>query len=356
MSVAIVTGSGGLVGSEAVRYLTRKGLDVVGIDNDSRAAFFGREATTRPMWTALQGELNSYTHLEADIRDASAIDQLFARYKNQIALVIHSAAQPSHDWAAREPLTDFSVNAVGTVNLLEATRQHAPDAVFVFCSTNKVYGDQPNRLPFVEEPSRWRVADSHPFAAHGIDETMSLDRCLHSLFGASKCSADLMVQEYGRYFGMRTACFRAGCITGPGHAGVQLHGFLSYLVKCAVSGVEYKVIGYKGKQVRDNIHSFDLVNAFWHFFEKPRVAETYNMGGGTEANCSVLEAIALSERLVGRAMKHSYTDENRTGDHIWWISDLRRFQGHYPDWKLTRSIEGVICEIRDAFIDRGVVS
>jgi CDP-paratose 2-epimerase len=348
MSVAIVTGSGGLVGSEAARYLTAKGLEVVGIDNDMRARFFGAGASTRPAWTGLQRTLASYTHLEADIRDGDAIERLFARHGRAIGLVVHAAAQPSHDWAARDPVTDFAINAGATLDLLEATRRHCPAAVFVFCSTNKVYGDAPNRLPLVEREARWALTESHPYGAHGIDESMSLDRSMHSLFGVSKSAADLMVQEYGRYFGLSTACFRCGCITGAGHAGAELHGFLAYLVKCAVEDRPYTVIGYKGKQVRDNIHALDLVDAFWQFFQAPRRAEVYNMGGGYFASCSVNEAIAAAEALTGRAMKRGYDPTNRSGDHIWWISDTRRFQQHYPAWRLTRTIEAMVREIHDA--------
>ena len=243
---------------------------------------------------------------------------------------------------------DFSVNANGTLTLLEATRHHCPDAPFIFCSTNKVYGDTPNRLPMVERDLRWEVAPDHPFACHGIDETMTIDVSTHSLFGVSKASADLMVQEFGRYFGLKTACFRGGCLTGPGHSGAQLHGFLSYLVKCAVNGQPYKVFGYKGKQVRDNMHSFDLVNAFWQFFQNPRIGQIYNIGGGRYANCSILEAIALCEELTGRSMNWSHVETNRIGDHIWWISDTRRFQSHYPEWKITYDIRTTLAEIHDA--------
>ena len=246
--------------------------------------------------------------------------------RRAITAVIHTAAQPSHDWAASDPQTDFTVNANGTLNLLEATRRHCPDAAFIFTSTNKVYGDAPNRLPLVEQELRWEISPEHPFAAHGIDESMSVDSCLHSLFGASKLAADVVVQEYGRYFGMRTACFRGGCLTGPGHSGTKLHGFLAYLAKCAVTGAPYTVLGYKGKQVRDNIHSYDLVNAFWHFIQAPRAGAVYNIGGGRHSNCSMLEAIAACERLSGKPMNWSYSEQNRTGDHIWWISDVRRFQ------------------------------
>lgn len=346
MSVAIVTGAGGLVGAEAVRFLHARGLDVVGLDNDTRATLFGAGASTRQAWAGLQQDLPRYTHLDADIRDGATIERLFARHGASIALVVHAAAQPSHDWAASDPRTDFSINAEATLGLLEATRKHCPDAVFVFCSTNKVYGDTPNRLPFVRHETRWELPETHPQYA-GIDETMSIDGSMHSLFGVSKCAADLMVQEYGRYFGMKTACFRCGCITGGGQAGAMLHGFLSYLVKCAVTGQDYTVIGHEGCQVRDNIHAWDLVNAFWHFFEAPGSGAVFNMGGGRTANCSVLEAIGIAERLTGRPMQPRYQPENRAGDHIWWISDTRRFQAHCPGWRLTRGIADMIGEIHD---------
>ncbi len=352
MSVAVVTGSAGLVGAEAVRYFAAQGLDVVGIDNDLRRQFFGAGATT--LWSRheLIRSVRGYRHIDGDIRDAAAIDELFHRYGRDIAVVIHAAAQPSHDWAARDPLTDFTVNAQGTLVLLEATRRFCSDAVFIFCSTNKVYGDACNRLPMEERDTRWELPHSHAYAAYGIDEGMSIDGSVHSPFGVSKTSADLMVQEYGRYFGLNTACFRGGCLTGPGHAGAQLHGFLSYLMKCAVSGEPYTVLGYKGKQVRDNIHSFDLVSAFWQFFRNPKRAAVYNMGGGRFANCSVLEAITLAERLTGRPMNWSYQETPRIGDHIWWVSDVRRFQRDYPDWRLSYDIEATLGEIHAALAER----
>src|SRR6266446_9277103 len=345
MSVAIITGAGGLIGAEAARFFNRKGLVVVGIDNDMRAKFFGPGASTRWSWQQLKQDLPFYTHVEADIRDAEAMESVFVRYGRDVSIVVHAAAQPSHDWAAREPLTDFTVNANGTLILLEAARRHCPEAVFIFCSTNKVYGDTPNRLPLIERETRWEPDDAHPFAAHGIDESMSIDASKHSLFGVSKCAADLMVQEYGRYFGMKTACFRGGCLTGPGHSGAQLHGFLSYLVKCAVTGEPYTVLGYKAKQVRDNIHSFDLVNAFWHFMQEPRSGAVYNIGGSRHSNCSMLEAIASCERLTGRPMNWSYSEQNRSGDHIWWISDVRRFQSDYPNWRYRYDIDAILAEI-----------
>lgn len=352
MAVAIVTGSAGLVGSESVRFLSGKGLDVVGIDNDMRAYFFGADGSTSWNRRALEGSVRGYTHVESDIRDPDAMKRVFDRYGRDIALVVHTAAQPSHDWAAREPLTDFSVNATGTLVLLECVRQSCPDAVFIFTSTNKVYGDTPNRLPLVEGETRWTVDPGHPYAQHGIDETMSVDMTMHSVFGASKVAADVMVQEYGRYFGMKTACFRGGCLTGPAHSGAELHGFLAYLVKCGVTGRPYTVYGYKAKQVRDNIHSHDLVRAFWAFFEAPRSGEVYNIGGGPFANCSMLEAIAIVERMTGRPLNWQYNDKNRAGDHIWWVSDLRRFMSHYPEWKIEHDLERTLRDIVDAQMER----
>ena len=323
------------------------GLDVVGIDNDMRSYFFGPESSTRSITEKLQSSCARFTSEAADIRDQAAIDRIFARYGRDIALVIHTAAQPSHDWAAREPLTDFGVNATGTLHLLEATRQHSSDAVFIFTSTNKVYGDTPNRLPLVELETRWEIDATHPYHARGIDESMSIDQTKHSLFGASKVAADVLVQEYGRYFGMKTGVFRGGCLTGPQHAGAELHGFLAYLMKCAVTGREYRIFGYNGKQVRDNIHCADLVDAFVHFFKTPRVAEVYNIGGGRFSNCSMLEAIRLCEELTGKPMKTTYVETNRIGDHIWWISDVGKFQAHYPGWKLVRNIRQILQEARD---------
>jgi CDP-paratose 2-epimerase len=352
MPVAIVTGASGLIGSETVRFLAAKGLTVVGIDNDLRAHFFGADASTDWNRRRLEREVTGYEHVNGDIRDVDAMRAIFARFGRDVVLVVHAAAQPSHDWAARDPLTDFSVNAQGTMVLLEATRTHCPDAVFIFTSTNKVYGDTPNQLPMVEQATRWEVAPAHPYAAYGIDESMSIDRSMHSVFGASKVAADVMVQEYGRYFGLRSACFRGGCLTGPAHSGAELHGFLAYLVKCAISGRRYTVFGYKGKQVRDNIHSHDLVSAFWRFFEAPRVGEVYNIGGGRHANCSMLEAITLVQDLTGRRLDWVYSDANRAGDHIWWVSDLRRFSSHYPGWTLRYDLKRTLREMVDAQIER----
>jgi CDP-paratose 2-epimerase len=353
MAVVIVTGSAGLIGSETVQFFCDKGFEVVGIDNDMRRRFFGAEASTD--WNRSQLEQRfptSYTHASIDIRDGSAVDQLFERYGKAVQLVVHTAAQPSHDWAAREPLTDFTVNANGTLNMLEATRRFAPEAVFIFTSTNKVYGDTPNRLPLIEQETRWEVDPSHPFAQEGIDETMSIDQSIHSLFGASKAAADLLVQEYGRYFHMRTAIFRGGCLTGPNHSGTALHGFLAYLMKCVCTGTPYTVYGYKGKQVRDNIHSADLVGAFYQFFLKPREGEVYNMGGSRFSNCSMTEAITLCERIAGKPLSWTYTDTSRIGDHIWYISDTRKFQAHYPDWKQQYDLDALLNDIYAKNVER----
>ncbi len=352
MRHAIVTGASGLIGSETVRRLARDGFRVIGLDNDMRARFFGPEASTRSVQRSLAAELgDAYQHHDADIRDAERVQDIFRESGSRLDLVVHAAAQPSHDWAAREPATDFGVNAVGTLNLLEATRLHAPEATFAFLSTNKVYGDRPNQLPLEEQDQRFEIAAGHEYA-NGIDETMSLDQCTHSLFGVSKTAADLLVQEYGRYFEMKTVCFRGGCLTGPAHAGTMLHGFLSYLMRCTVSGTPYTVIGYKGKQVRDNIHSHDLVSALLAFHAAPRRAAVYNMGGGRDNSCSVLEAISLCEEIAGKKLDWSYRDEARTGDHIWWITDTARFESDYPTWKREYDLRSTLMEIRDAFAAR----
>lgn len=346
MSVAIITGSAGLIGSEAAVFLAEsRGLQVVGIDNDMRRQFFGDDASTSANLGRLQQRLGKkYTHFHTDIRDQPAISTIFEKYGSDVSLVVHTAAQPSHDWAATDPSTDFTVNANGTAVVLEETRRTSPDAVFIFTSTNKVYGDTPNRLPLIELEKRWEIDPAHPYAG-GIKEDMSIDATLHSLFGASKVAADILVQEYGRYFGMRTACFRGGCLTGPNHAGTALHGFLAYLMKCAVTGQPYTVHGYRGKQVRDNIHSADLIAAFDAFFSSPRSGEVYNIGGGRESNCSMMEAIELCEDIVGRPMSVTYSDTNRIGDHIWWISSLERFRNHYPDWRIRHDVPAILREI-----------
>lgn len=351
MSVCVITGAGGLIGAESVRFFLDRGFDVVGVDNDMRSYFFGPEASTRWSVERLQ-KLPGYTHATADIRDQEAMDRLFGHYGAHIAAVVHTAAQPSHDWAAREPHTDFSINAVGTLNLLEATRRHCPQAAFVFTSTNKVYGDTPNRLPLVETETRYECDPAHPYAARGIDESMSLDQSMHSVFGASKVAADVMVQEYGRYFGMNTVCLRGGCLTGSGHSGAELHGFLAYLMRCAITGAPYTVIGYQGKQVRDNIHSSDLVNMIWHYVQAPRPGEVYNVGGGRHSNCSVREAVAMAQEATGREMNLSWKEENRAGDHIWWISDTSKFQAHYPGWSYRYDIRAIIGEIAENLTER----
>jgi CDP-paratose 2-epimerase len=352
LSVAIITGAAGLIGSEAARHFTSLGMKVVGIDNDMRGYFFGQEASTKWMRQELEN-LPGYEHHSIDIRDAEAVFRVFRQFGRDIRLVIHTAAQPSHDWAAREPFTDFSVNATGTLTLLEATRKFSPDAVFLFTSTNKVYGDAPNRLPLVELETRWEIHPDHAYQS-GIAEDMSIDQSTHSIFGASKVAADVMVQEYGRYFGMNTACFRGGCLTGPNHSGAQLHGFLAYLMKCFVTATPYQVFGYKGKQVRDNIHSADLISAFEHFFRAPRSGAIYNMGGSRVSNCSMLEAMDVCREISGRELDWRYADGNRQGDHIWWISDVTRFRNDYPDWKLTYDVPAILREIYEAMQERWV--
>jgi CDP-paratose 2-epimerase len=348
MSVAIVTGSSGLIGSETVKFLHEKGLHVVGIDNNLRKYFFGEDGSTQWMTDSLKKTLSQFTHYDSDIRDQSAIEKIFQKYEGQISLVVHTAAQPSHDWAAREPFTDFSVNANGTLVLLETTRKYAPNAVFIFTSTNKVYGDTPNRLPLVELASRWELDPKHPYSEHGIDESMSIDQSKHSLFGASKVAADVLAQEYGAYFGLKTGTFRGGCLTGPAHSGAELHGFLAYLVKCALSGRPYTIFGYKGKQVRDNIHSYDLVNAFWHFYQNPIAGSVYNMGGSRHSNCSMLEAIDYVKELTGKELKYTLSDQARSGDHIWWISDVSKFRKDYPQWQYRYDQKAILKEIVEA--------
>ena len=351
MSVAIITGSSGLVGSEAATYFAALGFDVVGIDNGMREVFFGPSASTQWMTDKLRKELRAYTHCDLDIRDAAAMNHVFARYSTAIELVIHTAAQPSHDWAATDPATDFTVNANGTSVLLEAARRYAPDAVFIYMSTNKVYGDRPNALPLVEQDTRWEIDPAHAYR-NGIPETMSVDATQHSLFGVSKLAADALVQEYGRYFGMKTVCFRGGCLTGPNHSGTQLHGFLAYLMKCAMTGAPYTIFGYRKKQVRDNIHSADLIQAFHQFFLKPRCGAVYNIGGGRFSNCSMLEAVDLCESITGNLLHSTYVDENRRGDHIWWVSDLSRFKADYPNWSLNYGVPEILREIYELNAER----
>lgn len=328
----LVTGSAGLIGSEAVKFFCEKDFEVIGIDNDLRSYFFGKEASIAWNRDLLKKRYKNYKHLSFDIRDERKIQAIFRKHK--FTLIIHTAAQPSHDWAAREPLTDFSINASATVVLLENFRKFIPEAVFIFTSTNKVYGDNPNRLPLVEKETRYELPLRHP-NYRGINETMSTDNCLHSVFGASKLAADVMVQEYGKYFKLATGVFRGGCLTGPAHSGARLHGFLAYLVKCIATDQSYIIYGYKGKQVRDNIHSFDLINAFYYFYRKPRFGEIYNIGGSRHSNVSVNEAISKIEKILKRKAKIKHVKENRKGDHIWYISDVTKFKTHYPDWKFT---------------------
>jgi CDP-paratose 2-epimerase len=352
MSVAIVTGSSGLIGSETARFFHQKDLQIVGIDNNMRQYFFGADGSIEWNTRELKQSLKNFTHYPIDIRNQEAVLEIFKRFADNISVVIHTAAQPSHDWAAREPITDFTVNANGTLILLEATRLYCPDATFIFTSTNKVYGDAPNLLPLVEHENRWEIDESHQYFEYGIDETMSIDQSKHSLFGVSKVAADVLVQEYGRYFDLKTGTFRGGCLTGPGHSGAELHGFLAYLAKCAVTNKPYTIYGYSGKQVRDNIHSYDLVNAFWHFYQNPRPAAVYNMGGSRHSNCSVLEAIQMIEELSGKSVRYEISDQARSGDHIWWISDIRRFQNDYPQWSYRYDLRGIVQEILEATMDR----
>jgi CDP-paratose 2-epimerase len=353
MSVAIITGSAGLIGSEAVRYFAHLGLHIVGIDNDMRKFFFGEDASTEWNRKRLEAEFKEYEHYNVDIRDYSKITDIFKHFGKNISLIIHTAAQPSHDWAASDPFSDFSVNANGTLNLLQATREYCPEAVFIFTSTNKVYGDLPNYLPLVEQEKRWEIEASHKYYS-GISEDMSIDQSKHSLFGASKVAADVLVQEYGRYFDMKTVSFRGGCLTGPNHSGTQLHGFLAYLMKCAVTGKPYTIFGYKGKQVRDNIHSSDLISAFYEFYKNPSVGAVYNIGGGRESNCSMLEAIDICQEITAKEMNYSYSDNNRIGDHIWYISDLSKFKAHYPDWSIKYDVTQILREIYEYNVERWI--
>ena len=345
MKIALITGSGGLIGSEAVSFFADKFDIVAGVDNNLRQYFFGKDSSTEWNVKKLETVHSNYRHHQIDIRDFAALEKVFKEYQSDISLIIHTAAQPSHAWAAKEPLTDFGVNAVGTLNLLELTRQYCPSAVFIFTSTNKVYGDNPNFLPLVEKETRWEIDEEHPYFKEGIDESMSIDQSKHSVFGASKVAADIMVQEYGRYFNIKTGIFRGGCLTGPNHSGAQLHGFLAYLMKCAITKNHYTIFGYKGKQVRDNIHSYDLVNMFWHFYQNPRPGEVYNAGGSRFANCSMLEAIAVCGEITGNKLSYSYSETNRIGDHIWYISDVTKFKNHYPGWNFTYDIKQTLEEI-----------
>ena len=351
MPVAIVTGSGGLIGSECVARFTALGYDVIGLENDLRGALFGPEASTRPMTERLRSQYREFQSVDLDIRDAGAVDRVFSAHGPRIGIVLHCAAQPSHDRSAALPRVDFEVNAVGTLNLLESTRRHAPGATFVFTSTNKVYGDAPNRLPLAELETRFELSDDHRYF-EGIDTSMSIDSSTHSPFGVSKAAADLLVQEYGRYFGLATVCFRCGCLTGPNHLGVELHGFLSYLMRCVLTGTPYTVYGYGAHQVRDNIHSADLVSAFEEFHARPSSGAVYNIGGGRESNCSMIEAIRLCEELSGRQLDWTLDPAPRIGDHMWWISDLSEFRRDHPAWQPEYDLRRTLMEIRDHNADR----
>ena len=345
----LITGSSGLIGSEVCHYFSRElGYDIHGVDNNQRAVFFGPQGDTRWNQQRLQKDLKGFVHHELDIRDRQGVIDLIAKVKPDA--IVHTAAQPSHDRAAAIPFDDFDTNAVGTLNMLEAARRACPEAPFVHMSTNKVYGDRPNSIALTELETRWDYAD--PAYAHGIAEDFSIDQSKHSLFGASKVAADVIVQEYGRYFGMPTCCLRGGCLTGPNHTGVELHGFLSYLVKCNLEGKEYRVFGYKGKQVRDNIHSLDVARFMAAFVQAPRVAEVYNLGGGKENSCSILEAFAIAEKFTGKKQQYTYVDENRIGDHICYYSDLRKMKAHYPGWDITQSLEETIRQIVEAWKQR----
>ena len=345
MDIIIITGSNGLIGGDAVEYYSSKFDCVIGIDNNLREYFFGSEGSTEWRKKMLESNFQNYIHYNMDVRSYNDLDKIYQKYNSDIKLIIHTASQPSHDWAAQEPLTDFTINANGTLNLLELTRKYCPNSVFIFTSTNKVYGDSPNSLPFQELDKRFELEMQHPYYNNGIDEGMSIDQSLHSLFGASKLAADILVQEYGKYYEMYTGVFRGGCLTGSNHSGTELHGFLAYLMKCALLDKEYNIFGYKGKQVRDNIHSFDLIEMFWHYYKKPQYGEVYNVGGSRYSNSSILEAIELIEDITGKVIKKNYIDDNRIGDHIWWISDISKFQTQYPSWDFTYDLIGILNQI-----------
>jgi CDP-paratose 2-epimerase len=347
----LITGSDGLIGSESVRYFSDLGFQILGIDNNSRKKFFGEEASVLWNRKELKKNIKNYTHFNQDIQNNKQIDKIFKEYGKNIVLIIHAAAQPSHDWAASNPRLDYMVNSLGTLNLLEAYRKYSPEASFIFTSTNKVYGDNPNRLNLVEDKFRYKVKAGTKFE-FGINEQMSIDNTLHSVFGASKTSADILVQEYGKYFELKTVSFRGGCLTGPSHSGTSLHGFLSYLMKCIMTDSKYTIYGYKGKQVRDNIHSEDLVKAFYEFYLNPTNGEVYNIGGGIESNCSMLEAINIGEQIANKKLDYTYSDNSRIGDHIWYVSDLSKFKKDYPKWKIEKGIEIIMHEIFTENINR----
>ena len=348
MNIALITGSCGLVGSESSIYFAKKRFKIVGIDNNTRKFFFGKDGDISWIKKKLKKNLKNYTHYNVDIRNYASLKKIFKKYKKRIKVIIHAAAQPSHDWAKNKPFIDFDINAKGTLNLLELTKLYCPKAPFIFMSTNKVYGDNPNYLPLVEKKTRWEIKSTHKFKS-GIDEVMSIDNCTHSFFGVSKSYADLIVQEYGKNVGLKTVCFRAGCITGPNHSGAKLHGFLSYLVKASLQNREYTLIGYKGKQVRDNIHSQDLVACFWEFYKKPGYGEVYNTGGGRYSNCSINEALNLVERIAKIKIKRKILKQNRIGDHIWYVSNMKKFKKKYPNWKQRYSTLKIIKELIQEF-------
>ena len=349
MPKLLVTGSAGLIGSESVKFFSEKGFDIFGIDNNFRKYFFGKDGDTTWNKKLLRKKIKNYKHYNVDIRDDEKIRKIFK--ENKFDLIIHCAAQPSHDWAAKEPFMDFTVNANGTLVLLENFRKYCPEAVFIFTSTNKVYGDTPNRLPLIELETRYELPKNHRYY-NGINETMSIDNTKHSLFGASKVAADILTQEYGKYFGLKTGIFRGGCLTGPGHSAAELHGFIAYLVKCIFEGREYRIFGYKGKQVRDNIHSYDLVNMFWHFYQNPQYGEVYNAGGSRNSNISMIEAIKKVEILLGKTAKIKYLERNRVGDHIWYISDVSKFKKCYPSWSYKYNIDDILDEMCEAVKNR----
>ena len=348
MKIALITGSCGLVGSESATFFSEKGFQIIGIDNNYRKVFFGKDGDISWLRNKLKKELKNYKHFNTDIRNFTNLEKIFKKYKKNISLIIHAAAQPSHDWAKNKAFIDFDINAKGTLNLLELTKLYCPEAPFIFMSTNKVYGDNPNLLPLIEKKTRWEIKGNHKFKS-GIDESMSIDNCTHSFFGASKSYADIIVQEYGKNIGLKTACFRAGCITGPKHSGAKLHGFLSYLVKVSLQSKKYFLIGYKGKQVRDNIHSNDLVSCFWEYYKKPGYGEVYNMGGGRYSNCSIIEALNMVENIAGIKVKKKILKQNRVGDHIWYISNTKKFKKKYPNWKQKFSTRRIITELIDQF-------
>ena len=351
MKIVIITGSSGLVGSETAELFHKKKFKVIGIDNDSRSYFFGKSASTKKKSIELKKKLKNYIHFNIDIRNYKKTEKIFKKFKKHIKCIIHTAAQPSHDWAIKEPLTDFNINALGTLNLLMLTKKYTPKSIFIHVSTNKVYGDRPNFLPLLEKKERYEIKKNHKYF-NGIDEKMSIDQSTHSLFGSSKTAADIYVQEYGRNLGIKTGIFRLGCITGKNHAGAELHGFLSYLFKAIKNNMKYTIFGYKGKQVRDNIHSTDLVNTFSEFHKIPKKGAVYNIGGGLESNCSMLEAIKIGEEISGKKLNYNYVDDSRIGDHIWYISDLSKFKKDYPNWKISYNINRIIEEIYNDSLSR----